>query len=123
MIIELSNKLNHTYLALHLAGFTMHLHVAVKPVCSYHTISPLPIFQAVYFLLHFPSDHSGWALPSTMLLWCPDFPQIKSAVPYHLIKIKDTSYVIDKQELTKACYISDTSSTIKDIRGNLCPYS
>ena len=39
-------------------------------MCSYHTVSPLPVHAvarvpAVCFLLHFPSSHLDWPLAST----------------------------------------------------------
>ncbi len=45
-------------------------------VVSYTTVSPLPCLAAlaVYFLLHFPSAHAAWELPSTLALRSPDFP-------------------------------------------------
>src|SRR6476469_48002 len=49
--------------------------VTVAAVRSCHTLSPLPCRSpAVCFLWHYPSDHSGRALPGTVALWSPDFP-------------------------------------------------
>ena len=42
------------------------INVAINAVRSYHTISPLPALQAVYFLLHFPWAHTLQALPGTL---------------------------------------------------------
>ena len=39
---------------------------------SYTTVSPLPL-RAVYFLLHCPSDYSGWALPTIVLFGARTF--------------------------------------------------
>ena len=51
-------------------------------MCSYHTLSPLPILRlparpAVYFLLHFPSSHLDWPLASTL----PKEPGLSSTAP------------------------------------------
>lgn len=41
--------------------------VTATAVVSYTTLSPLPTnLLAVCFLWHYPADHSGWALPTTV---------------------------------------------------------
>ena len=56
--------------------------VTATPVRSYRTISPLPVRalaigapSAVSFLWHCPAGFPGWALPTVLALWCPDFPR------------------------------------------------
>ncbi len=49
-------------------GFTELVQSPAPLVVSYTTVSPLPKFPlAVCFLWHFPADHSGWVLPTTLL--------------------------------------------------------
>ena len=58
----------------------MRANVTAAPVRSYRTLSPLPVRDsrvaapsAVCFLRHFPAGFPGWALPTALALWCPDF--------------------------------------------------
>ena len=62
---QLSNAI---FMVLLQVGFTKLFVLLQILVVSYTTVSPLPIFLlAVYFLLHYPADCSGWALPTTLL--------------------------------------------------------
>jgi len=57
-----------TLLTLLRVGFTELMQSPAPLVVSYTTVSPLPGFPlAVCFLWHFPADHSGWVLPTTLL--------------------------------------------------------
>src|SRR5512139_3812371 len=60
----------------------MRASVTAAPVRSYRTLSPLPVRDsrvaapsAVCSLWHFPAGFPGWALPTALALWCPDFPR------------------------------------------------
>ena len=66
-------------------------HVTAAPVRSYRTLSPLPVRDsrvaapsAVCSLWHFPAGFPGWALPTALALWCPDFPRRVLASPPRL---------------------------------------
>ena len=70
------------YLALLRMGFTLVkvyfgerglLHLVFTFAAANHKISRL----AVYFLWHFPSDHTAPALPGILTLWSSDFPHFK----------------------------------------------
>ena len=57
-----------THLTLLRVGFTELMQSPAPLVVSYTTVSPLPRFPlAVCFLWHYPADHSGWVLPTTLL--------------------------------------------------------
>jgi len=61
-------------------GVYRAIHVAADPVCSYHTVSPLPALpfgrtQAVCSLWHFPSSRLDWRGRQHPALWSPDFPR------------------------------------------------
>ena len=57
-----------THLTLLRVGFTKLMQSPAPLVVSYTTVSPLPRLPlAVCFLWHFPADHSGWVLPTTLL--------------------------------------------------------
>ena len=61
-----ASKLAH--LTLLRVGFTELMQSPAPLVVSYTTVSPLPRFPlAVCFLWHYPADHSGWVLPTTLL--------------------------------------------------------
>ncbi len=50
--------------------------VASSAVCSYHTISPLPAWPAVYFLLHWPWAHAPQTLSGTLPCGARTFLQL-----------------------------------------------
>ena len=63
-------------------GVYLATDVTTGAVCSYHTLSPLPVrvpvktgvTRAVCFLWHFPWGRPRRVLPGTVLPWSPDFP-------------------------------------------------
>jgi len=67
--------------------------VTKKAVCSYHTVSPLPL-TAVYFLWHFPSDYSAQTLSGTLLCGARTFLTWKNQARLSVLPI--TPAIIQK---------------------------
>ena len=58
-------------------GVYKAIYVTTNAVGSYPTISPLPLFMAIFFLLHFPWGFPRRLLPGFGVLVSPDFPPLK----------------------------------------------
>lgn len=62
-----TGRLSRVLLGLAPGGVYRAGDVTATAVVSYTTLSPLPTnLLAVCFLWHYPADHSGWALPTTV---------------------------------------------------------
>lgn len=92
----------HTYLALLLAGFTMHI---VSPQYRWALTSPFHPYlrmQAVFFLLHFPSAYfSAYCLPVRKrdVPWSPDFPRFHAAACFPCFLITHNAYFCFNNEI------------------------
>ena len=80
----LASSLSGTCLTLLRARFTQRARSLGPLVVSYTTVSPLPRRDvravAVYSLLHFLADHSGWVLPTALLCGARTFLGVHLAV-------------------------------------------
>ena len=83
-----------TLLTLLRVGFTKLMQSPAPLVVSYTTVSPLPRFPlAVCSLWHFPADHSGWVLPTTLLYEVRTF--LDTYVPRSSDRlVPDTGYAV-----------------------------
>ena len=75
-------------LVLHRVGFALP-YMSPRKRCAltapFHPYRPCSLTcggttLAVYFLWHFPAGFPGWVLPSTLPIWCPDFPRSITSV-------------------------------------------
>ena len=72
-----SISLDLSFFGLAPKGVYKAIYVTTNAVGSYPTISPLPLFMAVFFLLHFPWGFPRRLLPGFGVLVSPDFPPLK----------------------------------------------
>jgi hypothetical protein len=99
-----------TLLTLLRVGFTELMQSPAPLVVSYTTVSPLPRFPwAVCFLWHFPADHSGWVLPTTLLCEVRTFlDTFMPRSPDRLVQ--GTGYAVTDLTDTRTRHYSDESA-------------
>jgi len=79
--LDLAGQGRRSCLALHRAGFAWPpRHRGAGALLPHHftfACTRLTCGRAIgrVFLWHFPAGFPGWALPTALALWCPDFPR------------------------------------------------